>query len=323
MKSNDIKRVVDEGLADVKMSEQSMDAVMRRVREAEHVPAPRVRKVPVVVVAVLVLLLIGTVAVAAMTLLGVFERSFEIQREEGAVLIRDWSMEHKMELIELLASVGEDLDAEKMELLYSDTLSEEEKGELAIEILEECYDLKGGYIETLDILMREKGPIEYWTHEERAWFSEQIGVTFEYIGDMRFLVPTDRDLSEEDAYAIAYKYYEETLGLGPEYFDTTQQYASFAEVLNEDLTITKQWRLTLILNIDQYDGTELIDNSLTIDISNEGIVTYAGELAFRTWMDDWYDTLMAADFWTIEGLCAFKTGYEKSRGNQSEMTAGT
>lgn len=317
MKDNDIKRVIDEGLSDMRMTEQSMDVVMRRIREAEELPPHRPRKMTVAIAIVLALLLVSTVALAAMSLLGVFERSFEIEKEEDGAFIDDWGLEHQIELIELLSSVGEDLDAEKMAPLYSDELSEEEKSELAIEILEECYNLKGGFIDTLSILWQKKGPIENWTHEERAWLSEQQDVTLVYEGDVRYLVPTDDDLPEEDAYAIAYQYYDEKLGLGIECFDTTRQLASFGEILGEDDTIIKNWHLSLTLNINQYDGKELAWNELTVDISNDGEIIYADELTFRTWRDDWYDTLMSEDFWTIEGLCAFKEEWS-SRAEQLE-----
>lgn len=306
MKGHDIKRVIDKGLADMEMTEQSMDTVMHRIREAQELSPRRTRKRTVAVAIVLALLLISAAAFAAMSLLGVFERSFEIEKEEAGAFIDDWSLEHQMELIELLSSVGEDLDAEKTALLYSTELSEEEKRDLAIEILEECYDLKGGYIDTVSILLQEKGPIENWTHEERAWLSEQQDVSLEHSSDIRYLVPTDHDLSEEDAYRIAYHYYEETLGLGIDCFDTTRQSASFGEILGEGDTIVKIWHLSLTLGIDQYNGKELAWNGLTVDISNDGEVIYAGELDLRTWMDDWYDTFMADNFWTIEGLCAFK-----------------
>lgn len=317
MKGNDIKRVINEGPADMKMTEQSMDAVMRRIQEAQELPPRRARKMTVAIAIVLALLLISTAALAAMSLLGIFERSFEIEKEEDGAFIDDWSLEHQMELIELLSSVGEDLDEEKTALLYSDELSEEEKRDLAIEILEECYDLKGGYIDTLSILWQEKGPIENWTHEERAWLSEQQDITLKYEGDVKYLVPTDDDLPEEDAYAIAYEYYDEKLGLGIECFDTARKLASFGEIVGKNGAIVKNWHLSLPLNIDQYDGKELAWKELTVDISNDGKVIYADELTFRTWRDDWYDTLMSENFWTIEGLCEFKEEWS-SRAEQLE-----
>ena len=310
MTDNNIKRVIDKGLSDMKMTEQNMNAVMRRIQGSHELPPRRVKKMTVVVAIVLALLLISTVAVAAMSLWGVFERSFEIEQEETGMFIEDWSMEHQMELIELLTSIGEDLDAEKTALLYSDELSDEEKKELVVEILSECYDLNSEFIDTLSILLHKKGPIENWTHEERAWLSEQQNVTLSYEGDVRYLVPTDDDLPEEEAYAIAYQYYDETLGLGRECFDLTHQFASFGEVLAENDTIIKNWHLSLALNIDQYEGKKLAWNELTVDISDDGEILSADELTFRTWRDDWYDTAMAEDFWTIEGLCAFKEEWE-------------
>lgn len=64
MKGSDIKRVIDEGLADMKMTEQSMDAVMRRIREAQEPHPGRARKMTAVVAIVLALLLLSVVAQA-------------------------------------------------------------------------------------------------------------------------------------------------------------------------------------------------------------------------------------------------------------------
>ena len=310
MKSSDIKRIMDESLSDMHMSEQSMNAVMHRIQNAQQPRVRRMRKGAIIAVAVLVLMLIGTIAIATMSLMGVFERSFEIEQEEEALFIDDWSLDHQIELIELLLSVGEDLNVEKTEQLYSDDLTEEEKSELAVDILEECYNLNGGYLDTLSLLVQKKGPIVKWTHEERAWLSEQLNTKLEYVGDVRFLVPTESDLSEEEAYEIAYQYYEETLGLGRECFDTTRQFSTFGEMLNEDYTITKNWHLSLFLNIDHYDGKELQWENLDIEITTEGNVVYAGELQFRTWQDEWTDLLLSEGFWTIDGLCEFKEEWE-------------
>lgn len=71
MKSSDIKRVVDEGLADVKMTEQSMDAVMRRIREAENAgpaasPKTRGRRVArrIIIAAICAILMLSVVSMA-------------------------------------------------------------------------------------------------------------------------------------------------------------------------------------------------------------------------------------------------------------------
>lgn len=310
MKSSDIKRIMDESLSDMHMSEQSMDAVMHRIQNAQQPRVRRMRKGAIIAVAVLVLMLIGTIAIAAMSLMGVFERSFEIEQEEEALFIDDWSLDHQIELIELLLSVGEDLNVEKTEQLYSDDLTEEEKSELAVDILEECYNLNGGYLDTLSLLLQKKGSIEDWTHEERAWLSEQLDIKFECVGDTKYLVPTESDLPEEEAYEIAYQYYEDTLGLGRECFDTTRQFAIFAEILGEDYTIVKQWHVYLYLNIDRYDGKELQWEDMDVFVSNDGEVIYGSELQFRTWQDEWTDLLLSEGFWTIDGLCKFKEEWE-------------
>lgn len=49
---------------------------------------------------------------------------------------------------------------------------------------------------------------------------------------------------------------------------------------------------------------------MSIEINPDGTIVWASAPYARTWRDDWYDTMMKDDFWTIEGLYRFKQEWE-------------
>lgn len=312
MKSSDIKRVIDDCMPEVTLTEDEIDAMLHRFHKKHLPPKPNHNKLPIVAAVVLVLILIGTVAFAAMSLLGVFEEAFHIQAEEDGAFINDWTLEHKLELVDLIVNAGVSLDQEKLEPVYGDELTDEEKGELIIEVLMDRFPPIGGgwVIDPLSMLISEKGSYyDRWTHEERAWMNEQLGVGLDGPGYKRYVIPTDDDLSEAKAYEIAYRYYEEEYGLSKDCFDTSSQTAEFYERMTEDYTIDRNWGITLYLTIDYYDGQELRWKFLPIEIGNDGTILDPCEPLVRTWEDDWFDTRFSDDFWTVESMYEFQQNW--------------
>ena len=311
MKTSDIKRVIDAGLADIETTQHDVDAIMEYIRNTEiRKPA---RKMPLAVAIAMILMLIGAVAFAAMSFLGVIDQIFDIQEEEQVEAIDKWSFEHKMEVVNLLLEHGTDFDEEMLMQLYDDELTEEEKGDLIIEMLKKRFPPTDDYwyVTTLGILLSEKGDIKQWSHADRAWLSEQMNMPFNEVGDVRNVVPTEDDLSEAEAYEIAYQYYEKTYGLSLDCFDTARQYAGFSEGIEEGGVIRRNWFIQLYILSESYNGQELASHDVSIRIYNDGSIYEAMPPKVRTWEDDWSDFRYAGDFWTIETMYAFQTEWKE------------
>ena len=189
---------------------------MRKIRE-NRVPTKRLnRKLPVAVLIALLVLLVSAIGFAAMSIFGGMHEAFQLEKEEDDAFINDWSFEHKLELVEILQNAGVELNSEKLELVYGDELSQEEKDRVIMELLLERFPDDDGtkFLDVLGILVSEKGQIDYWTHEERAQLSAELyGDNLNEPGDWLYAVPRDDDLSEGAALEIAYDYYESTCGI--------------------------------------------------------------------------------------------------------------
>lgn len=304
MKTSDIKKVIDAGLADIETTQRDVDAIMEYIRNAEtRKPA---RKMPLAVAIAMVLMLIGAVAFAAMSFLGVIEHLYSIEEKEQEAAISEWSFEHKMEVVDLLVGNGIIFNEEMLMQVYDDELSETEKSSLIDQMLMERFPEDYWSVTALGILVHEKGYPHQWTHEERVWYESLIDSPMEEVGNWRYILPTENDLPEEEALEITYQYFYDNYGLNRDCFDPEQQYACFEESIAEDNILIRSWTVKLSLIGNEYNGQELMLQDVQLSIRNDGSIYAVCGPNVRTWEDDWFDTSNAADFWTIEGLYAFQ-----------------
>lgn len=326
MKTSDIKRVIDAGLADIETTQRDVDALMEYIRNAEtRKPA---RKMPLAVAIAMVLMLIGAVAFAAMSFLGVIEHLHSIEEKEQEMAISEWSFEHKMEVVDLLVSSGTVFNEEMLMQVYSDELSEEEKSTLIDDMLMERFQNDYWSVTTLGILFHEKGYPQYWTHEERVWYNDLIGLSLDELHDSRYVLPTENDMSEEEALEIAYQYFLDNYDLTPDDFDAQRQYTTFQEMLVENDKLRRFWEVHFYLVSDEYKGQKLLLNDVQILIWEDG--SYFDDYGpyVRTWEDDLTELMYTTgtNFWTVEGLNNFQKNYKpliEQKLSEDEWVSGT
>lgn len=309
MKNQDIKRAIDTNLSGMKVTQKDMDAILRRIHEEEN--APRRRKLPVAVLIAALLILLAGVAFATFTLMDYYEKAIQIEGEEQGKFINDWSLEHKLLLIDCMKDAGADVDEEKYNQLYNDELSEEVRDAAAMEILLEYYssDDESDLLDTMDIIAKEKGDFQHWSLDDRAWLSKQMQLR-PHQGSMTVhTTPEEEDISLEQAMNVAYDYYKAHYGLERQDFKETPLLVYFMYEEKEGTDGGREerfWSLCLELTIDHYNGQKLYDPSIYIDILANGNVRSASEPHVLTWEDEWYETMMVEDFWTIEGMYRFQ-----------------
>ncbi len=153
------------------------------------------RKVSIVFVLVMILILSGTVALAAIGLGQLYEHV--IQKEGQAGIIKDWSAEDKIALIDMMLEAGVELDQTQIEKLHHSELTEEEQDAMAWSIISSYYPARDSILTSVDIIAKEKGPIEKWSLEDRAWLSDMID-QYQPEDRGRNLIPTDRDICQAD-----------------------------------------------------------------------------------------------------------------------------
>lgn len=262
------------------------------------------KKISVGLILTLVLVLAAVVALAAMTLNALYEKTLEKEGQSG--LIQDWSASDKVALVDWMVEAGVELNEEQVAKLHNDSLSDANKGTLAMEIIGGYYPARDGILTSIDIIAKEKGPIEYWTLEDKAWFSEMmVKYQPEEVSSVN-LLPTQGDITKEQAIEIMYAYYEKEYGLKREDFDESKMAISFSEGTWDDGSgpeRLKTWGMDLWLKDDP-------EHPMGISILPDGTIKQASGPYIRNWRDDWYDTFMSDDFWTIEGMVRFREKWE-------------
>ena len=294
---NDIRRVMDACLPGLENRPDFERDVLRQVRGEIKVK----KKLSVGFVLVIVLVLAAVTALAAMTLNAYYEKAIEKEGESGR--IQDWSTADKITLVDWMVEAGIQLDAEQVEMLHSNTLTDTEKENLVSKIINGYYPSRDGILTTIDIIAKDKGPIGTWSLEDKAWYSEMQVKYNNGVTNTRNILPAENDLAEEQAISIAFEYYQREYGLSEEYLQSARAENYFQEcVIDDEGTLGKRWRLNFY-----FDGN---DWPLSIELNADGTVVWASAPYERSWRDDWYDTMMKADFWTIEGLYRFKLEWE-------------
>ena len=262
------------------------------------------KKVSVGFILLMVLILAAVTALAAISLNAFYENTIQQEGESG--LIQDWSAAEQTALVDWMVEAGIELDGDQVLKLHQPGLSEEEKSALAMEIITGYYPARDGILTTVDIIAKEKGPVEYWSLEDKAWFSELM-LTYQpdEIGGVN-LLPGKEDITQDEAVNIMYAYFENEYGLAREAFDESTMAISFSEATWDDGSGPEQlttWGIEVWLKSDSV-------HSLGMSILPDGTIKQVHGPYVPNWQDEWYDTYIGdnldANFWTIEGTYAFQ-----------------
>ena len=297
--NNELRRVMDACLPGLENKPGFDQNVIKQVRGDTKVK----KKLSVGFVLMIVLVLTVVAALAAITLSEFYEKAIQKEGESG--LIQDWSADDQAALVDWMIDAGIELDVEKVARLHDTGLTDEEKSALAMEIITDYYPARDGILSTVDIIAKEKGPVEYWSLEDKAWFSElMLEYQPDQIGGVN-LLPGEGDITQEEAIEIMYAYFKDTYGLERGEFDETTMSVSFAEATWDDGSgpeLLTTWGIEIWLKTDS-------DHSLGVSILPDGTMKEAHGPYVPNWRDDWYDTYigesLGKDFWTIEGTYAF------------------
>lgn len=265
------------------------------------------KKVSAGLILVLVLILIAFTALAAMTLNAFYEKTVKMESENGA--IESWSADDKVAFVGLMLEAGIELKESAVAKLNDETLTESERGALAMQLITDYFPSRDGVLTSVDIIAREKGPIETWSLEDKVWLSELMA---QYQPDEtafgRNLLPGDGDISKEQAEAIFFDHYEKEYGLAKDVFDLDSLTVFFGESTFDDGSgprLLRRW----VFNVDFRDdiSNELRDRlhglpDVGAYISAQGKIINAVDPFYFSWYDEWNEISSSDEFWTVEGM---------------------
>ena len=176
----------------------------------------------------IVLILVAVTAAAAVTFGLLYKRTVEMEGRSGRM--EHWSTAEKTAFVDWMLEAGIRLESNAVAMIQDETLTESERGALAMEIITEYFPSRDGILTSVDVIAKEKGPIENWSLDDKAWLSELLA---QYQPDEvaygRNLLPQAGDLSQEEAEAVFFDHYEQTYGLTKQDFDLDSLTAFFGE----------------------------------------------------------------------------------------------
>lgn len=253
---------------------------------------------------VVVMMLLSVTALAAVGLNWLYEHVIMQEGKSGHV--RDWSVEEKIALIDIMVEVGIELDQDQVSYLHDEQEPEEERDLVAWEIISDYYPSRDSVLTSIDIMAKDKGPIETWSLEDRAWLSQMLA---QYQPDeVRYgmnLLPNEEDISQQEAEDIFFRYYEDEYGLTQDDFDMETLTVSFGESTFSDGEETKtirNWTLNVDVIKERVTSEVPVSESVGAHISSAGEIIDAYNPFMYNWRDEWYDDSMREDFWTVEGI---------------------
>lgn len=277
-----IHHVVDTRLSSVKGDPYLAQRIMAEAKGGQKVK----KKISVGLVLVLVLALAAVTALATVTLTSLYEKTIEQEGQKG--LIKEWDTQNLIDLIHWMQDAGIQLDEEQLGVLEDDAVSDVQKCEAALAIIESYYPSRDGILTSVDIIAKEKGPIEYWSLEDKKWLSdmlEQYQPTEVALG--RNLLPEEGDISESEAKAVFFATLEEKYGQTEEDFDLNTLTTSFGTGRFTIGSTTEEnvryWTFTVQTSDHQDSATGFIRaTGEAIQVTSFGAVS-------RTWLDDYAD----------------------------------
>lgn len=244
------------------------------------------RKISYGLMLALLLVLAAVTALAATALNILYEKTIEVEGQEG--LIEEWDAQSLINLIDWMQEAGVQLDEVQLHMLDDDALTHEQKRETALAIIEGYYPSRDGILTSVDIIAKEKGPIEYWSLEDKNWLSDMLE---QYrpseVAHGRNLLPGEGDVSEEEAKAVFFAALEEKYGQTEDEFDLDTLTSSFGTGRFTIDSVTEEgvryWTFSVQTRDHQDSAAGFIRaNGEAIQVTSFGAVG-------RTWIEDYAD----------------------------------
>lgn len=260
------------------------------------------KKISVGLVCVLILV-IAAVTALAVGLTTYFERIIEQESVNG--IIQNWPASRKVSLVQWMLDAGIQLDEKQVARLDSTTLSEAEKEELAMNIIQSYYPARDKVLTTVDIIAKEYGAYEQWPLELKAWYTSMLE-KYQYEQKngafAKNILPQENDISQEQAQTIADGCLTEILGVDAEEIAQLASTVFFQEDIEKTGRVWYFHYYEKKTNELKYYAYINSDGTLLDCGSSVSSATTAAKLN-----EQFYELISyhSDEFFTVEGLATF------------------
>lgn len=198
MSENRVKRAIDTDLSGLRTTAWQREQIVQYAMEG-HSTMRYASKMKTALALALVLVMVTAVTALAVGLTSYFDGFMTLEEEYGEY--EQWPGSAKAQLVELMLESGA-LTAEDVPQ-WRDDLTGEAKEAAAEEILGEYFDGML-YVDTYNIMEHELGPVETWTDEQRAMYTELQEKHGKWTPSWPvYMVPGTGDLTRDQAVARA------------------------------------------------------------------------------------------------------------------------
>ncbi len=202
-------RAIDASLSGLKEDESLPHHLARQIDRKEQ--RPMKKKITATLVLAAVLVLAVAAAVAAGLVREYFESIGQMQLSSG--YYDDWTLKEKLDALSLMETYGV-LTAEEAEQIKEILALPEQSQEAALDaLMAQKYGINGrtDTIGLQSILEKEKGPVVFWSVEDKAWYIdllEGLGLLSED-EEQLYVLPGDDDMTQEEAEALSRRFLAE------------------------------------------------------------------------------------------------------------------
>ncbi len=289
--------------------------LVQRVLSAERRQGRRimVKKRTVAFIVTVALILFSVTAFATIGYKLIYEYVIKQEGESGR--IEDWSASNKVELIKLMVETGISVDQDTLDVLYDEQTDEQERNELAWQVISEYFPSRDGVLTSVDVMAKEKGPIENWSLEDRAWLSQMF--TQHQPAEVEYgmnLLPDQQDITQEEALEIFYEHYKSEYDIDTKMFIPDSGTFFFGESTFDDGSgphVLRRW----VINMKLTTGDEM---GAYIRADGQIIAATAPDNMEKAWRTELNNDMLSDSFLTVEGMYAFSL---KWHGRLNELRA--
>lgn len=188
-----IRQCLDENLSGLYVTEGRHRMMMNEITAGGR-PVRKKRSAALVLLAVL-LIAAGTATAAALSG-ALLEKAIDMDVERGP--LSTWSLDEKLEWIDLLSENGWSFPVEELSALHDEQLPEDEKEQRASQLIVSTFGREDA-VSHVDIMERLKGPMSTWSLEDKAWYSDTIQSKVTLLDSWRDVLPEESDMTREEA----------------------------------------------------------------------------------------------------------------------------
>lgn len=267
MNRKPLKRIINAGLSDIRMTEQKKNDILRNIRGEEVMK----KKISFSLILALIIMLVAAVSIAASI---VWENyAVQVKQTENAQgTYSHWNIDDKIDLIRILVDNGHIASSDTTMRLFGADIPEEDAHQIADQLMLELTQAEEVKDINLDVITYAiMGFFETWTPEQRVWW-QQITNMYrdpDIIESDTFVSPTSEDLSEAEAIEIA----RNAVILA---YDLPEDYFTHNSSVVADLYITEQRpdyrRWSIMLNVYREGSSNYLERAYVVIVDDAGNV---------------------------------------------------